>query len=195
MTRSIARSKLIRFVLLGATAALVAFAPGTASASRVRCGQVVTKSIKLDSDLNCPPRSTEDPGPGLTVGADKITIDLNGYTLSGDVEGSDPPPVGIDNSAGFDKVTIRDGVVRGFQQAIALQGASRNRLSNLEADARYGGVGLAIFVVNSDRNLIERVRALGFDLSLLLAGSRNRVQDSDLGGFRYGVTVRGSRTS
>src|SRR6185437_8148829 len=40
------------------------------------CGQVIKQSVKLSDNLDC----TSD---GLIVGADGITIDLNGHTLNG----------------------------------------------------------------------------------------------------------------
>jgi parallel beta-helix repeat protein len=41
------------------------------------CGQVVTQDVTLTSDLNC------DNGDGLIVGAPGITINLNGYSITG----------------------------------------------------------------------------------------------------------------
>src|SRR5215211_660439 len=40
------------------------------------CGQVVTEDTILTSDLEC------GPGDGLTVGADNVAIDLNGYKIT-----------------------------------------------------------------------------------------------------------------
>ena len=43
----------------------------------VHCGQTLTQSVKLANDLtNC-------PAPGLAIGADAITVDLNGHTTTG----------------------------------------------------------------------------------------------------------------
>jgi parallel beta-helix repeat protein len=41
------------------------------------CGQVITQDVTLTSDLNC------DSGDGLIVGASGITINLNGYSITG----------------------------------------------------------------------------------------------------------------
>src|SRR5437868_5489743 len=61
-----------------ATAALLAFGAllaGPAFATHVTCGQVITKSTTLDSDLtNC-------PGDGVVIGANNLTLDLNGHTI------------------------------------------------------------------------------------------------------------------
>ena len=45
------------------------------------CGQVIKQSVKLTANLDC---KTD----GIIVGADGITIDLNGFTLSGPGEKS-----------------------------------------------------------------------------------------------------------
>ena len=43
----------------------------------VTCGQTLTHSVKLARDLtNC-------PGNGLVIGANRITVDLNGHTVDG----------------------------------------------------------------------------------------------------------------
>ena len=51
---------------------------GQASASPVSCGDTITTDTKLHADLlNC-------PGDGIFIGADNITLDLNGHTIDGD---------------------------------------------------------------------------------------------------------------
>lgn len=54
---------------------LVLAAP-PASAASVQCGDVVTHSIKLKSDLGC-----DGDVDGLIVGADNIKIDLDGHSI------------------------------------------------------------------------------------------------------------------
>ena len=45
------------------------------------CGQTITADTTLNSDLtNC-------TGPGITIGADDITLDLNGHTITGKGKG------------------------------------------------------------------------------------------------------------
>ena len=63
----------------------------------MQCGDTITQDTTLDSDL------LDCPGPAIIVGADGITIDLGGHTVSGQVFG---PSVG---NSGFDDVTVRNG--------------------------------------------------------------------------------------
>ena len=71
----------------------------------VFCGQKITQSIILNNSLG------ECLGHGLIVGADNITIDLNGKTIDGKSIGA-----AIMNN-GFDSVTVRNGVSRSSTSA------------------------------------------------------------------------------
>ena len=58
---------------------------GQALASDVGCGDTITTDTTLDSDLvNC-------PNNGIIIGADNITLDLNGHTIDGDAAGRPLP--------------------------------------------------------------------------------------------------------
>ncbi|MEV8632140.1 right-handed parallel beta-helix repeat-containing protein [Streptosporangium sp. NPDC051023] len=59
-------------------ATLAAPSPASASSAEVGCGTVVTSDVTLTEDLNC------TPGGALTIGADNVTVDLNGHTISGE---------------------------------------------------------------------------------------------------------------
>jgi hypothetical protein len=76
----------------------------------VHCGDTLTQSVKLVNDL------TSCPTDGLVIGADGITVDLNGHTIDGTVTETtcDRPEVfraGIGNP-GHDGVTVKDGIVK-----------------------------------------------------------------------------------
>ena len=60
---------------LGLGVALLALQPAAASGQPVACGQVITEDTTLENDLSC-------PGDGIVIGADGITLDLNGHTVS-----------------------------------------------------------------------------------------------------------------
>src|SRR3954469_9265176 len=105
-----------------AMAATVVVAAGwlaaPALAQGVRCGQVVAHDVTLEADLDC----SGDDSPALVIGAAGVTVDLGGHTLL-----DDPATVGIDNSGGYDDVTIRNGrVFAGQLETVVLEGASRN---------------------------------------------------------------------
>jgi hypothetical protein len=56
--------------------ALVSFCPAGALASHVRCGDTITANTTLDSDL------LDCAGDGIGIGADGITLDLNGHSTA-----------------------------------------------------------------------------------------------------------------
>jgi parallel beta-helix repeat protein len=58
------------------------------------CGQVVTQDVTLTSDLNC------DNGDGLIVGAPGITINLNGYSITGPQGGGEANPTTANSGNG-----------------------------------------------------------------------------------------------
>jgi copper-binding protein NosD len=145
-----------------ATAALALAAPaGAAPTATLQCGDVVTHSVKLASDVVC----QDDTSPGLVVGENGITIDLNGHTVRTTVSHSSQ--VGIDNSAGHNGVTIRNGTVMTFDTTILLSGASRNRITG--------------------------VNALAFGTGISITGGRdNRIKGSDADSRGNGIEVSGS---
>jgi hypothetical protein len=98
--------------LLTATVVVLALGADHALARTVSCGEIITKSTRVDNDLiNC-------PGDGLVIGADDITLDLNGHTIDGDGSSEFGLDAGVQNgdpdsgTAGHGGVRIRNGVIR-----------------------------------------------------------------------------------
>jgi large repetitive protein len=85
----------------------------------VHCGDTLTQSVKLANDL------TDCSAPGLAIGADAITVDLNGHTIDGTVTHTDTCRVlpfgipGID-TGGHNGLTIKNGTVQQFLNGIAV---------------------------------------------------------------------------
>ena len=77
-------------------------------ATAVSCGQTITQSIRVTNDL------VDCPANGLVVGANGITIDLDGHTIDGLGLGA-----GIANPS-FDSVAIINGVVQEFDVGVQL---------------------------------------------------------------------------
>ena len=87
------------------TVVVLMFVPSMSSAQS--CGDSITRDITLKGDLDC------SSAPfAFEVFANDVTIDLNGFTLSGT-----NTLVGISVSD-FDRLTVKNGVVRGFSLAI-----------------------------------------------------------------------------
>jgi parallel beta-helix repeat protein len=86
----------------------------------VSCGQVLMSSILVTNNL------IDCPGDGLVIGADGITLDLNGHTIDGVGLG-----VGVRND-GFDSVIITNGTVQEFDFGVQLNpGTALNVVSSL----------------------------------------------------------------
>jgi large repetitive protein len=88
----------------------------------VTCGQTLTSSTRLANSLvSC-------AGDGLVIGADNITVDLAGHSISGvNAAGSE----GIAND-GHPGVLIKNGTIENFfLNGVGLRGAPRSTVSNL----------------------------------------------------------------
>ena len=86
------------------------------------CGQVIKQSVKLTANLDC---KTD----GLIVGADGITIDLNGFTLTG--PGDKSSKVGV-MFADNDGVTVQGpGTIENFQAGALFSGGEDNKISKV----------------------------------------------------------------
>jgi parallel beta-helix repeat protein len=160
--------------------ALLGLSAEAASGQAVRCGQVLTRDVRLQADLVCPV-----PGPGLVIGADRVTVDLDGHEIIGLVLAGGGGGIGIDNTGGFDRVTVHDGTIRGFGRGIVLTGASHNWL----LDVNISGVGSdAVVIAGGQQNTIRNSTLMGRFLGLGVSGSdRISVVGNTANGFFAGA--------
>jgi Right handed beta helix region len=91
----------------------------------VDCGDAITANLHLSANLDCIGVGG-DTTSGPSVGADGIDIDLAGHTIRG-------AGVALDNSGGFDDVTIHDGGLYAYGTALKLTGANRNLIRSVGA--------------------------------------------------------------
>jgi parallel beta-helix repeat protein len=122
-------------------AGLFAFGAGQASASRLDCGDTIRADTTLHRDLvNC--RSN-----GIVIGADDITLDLNGHAIDGDGElvkrcRREFCDTGVVND-GHDDVTVMHGSVREFAVGPFVLHARHNRVLDISASRnRFSGLVL-----------------------------------------------------
>lgn len=101
---------------------VIAAAPSQGAAGTPSCGDTITTSVRLTSDvLGC-------TSAGLVVGAAGITINLNGHTLGGT---NAPKSVGIENDR-YANVRISNGTIKGFHlNGIAIHNARRNSIAKV----------------------------------------------------------------
>jgi large repetitive protein len=133
------------------------------------CGDTITRDTRLTADL------VDCGQSGLIIGADGITLDLNGHRVDGDGSGDD---VGIDIE-GHKAVTIANGTVREFTEGVFVAGASGIAIRRLTStDQAHGGI-----TVDSSRDVSltdNVVRAAGAGLIVTRS---------------HGVTVAANRVS
>jgi parallel beta-helix repeat protein len=141
-----------------AAAGLIAFGASQASASHVGCGDTITADTTLDSDL------LDCPNNGIVIGADDITLDLNGHLIDGDgtefagCGKEEICDVGVFND-GHDGVTVRHGSVREFGSGVFVGTSEAGKV-------RHNRVG----DISSSRNLF-----FGF---VLVGSARSLVRNS-----------------
>ena len=117
----------------------------------LECGTTITADTTLDRDLS------DCPSNGILIGADDITLDLNGHTISGDGKPVKRCPRDLPCDLGVftdrhDGVTVRDGSVRGFGIGVFAGGGRGCRLVELSSSRnQYFGFVIA----NSSRTVIR----------------------------------------
>lgn len=173
----------LRAATLAALCTTVCLATASAASAQVACGDTITTSVTLTADLDC-------SGTGLKVGADKITIDLNGFTIDGDNGIGD---LGIDNGLGFDGVTIKNGTISSFDQGISIgSNAQKNIVTGVRIEAC---ANQAIDLNDSDLTKITKSLILnnGAGIQVGTDATGTVVEKSTItGSFQPGVTLLGS---
>jgi parallel beta-helix repeat protein len=135
-----------------AAAGPMAVGGGRALTGHVSCGDTITADTTLDGDLvNC-------PNHGIVIGADDITLDLNGHQIDGDgasAAGCDPQREYCDRGVlndGHDGVTVQDGSVRDFGAGVVIKRARQNRVLNVSSSTnQFNGFVIA----DSTRSLVR----------------------------------------
>ena len=145
------RDSLAIFVL--GVAGLIAFSASQASATHVSCGDEITADTTLDSEL------IDCPNNGIVIGADNMTLDLNGHRIDGDgTEFADCP-----------KNEICDvGVLNDRHR-----GAGQGRLD--------GEFGVGVLVSRAGNSRVVGISSSKTSFGAVVAGSsRSVVRDSSL---------------
>jgi parallel beta-helix repeat protein len=130
------------------------------------CGDTITVDTKLTTDL------TDCPNNGIVIGADNITLDLNGHVIDGDgAEFADCPPdeacdIGV---LDFDHhgVTIKGGKVGQFTFGALVVGASDSRLSGLDLSHHFFS---GLLLAESSHSVVDRISATANGLTTDQAG-------------------------
>ena len=126
---------LVLLAVTSSVSALDALVGGHAAlAAPLGCGDTITVDTTLDADL------LDCPNNGIIIGADDITLDLNGHMIDGDGQLVDPCPEGEFCDAGVfadfhDGVTVINGVVQEFAVGVGVGSARNVRLARLSSSS------------------------------------------------------------
>ncbi|MGH8480638.1 MAG: right-handed parallel beta-helix repeat-containing protein [Gammaproteobacteria bacterium] len=118
------------------TLALGALAEPAWAVTNITQCQTITKpgSYKLTKNLTA-------PGTCLSIKASQVTLDLNGYTLSGNGKG-----VGVIDASGQigdqTEITVRNGAIIGFNFGVGLGSTQNAVVEGLEVGRNAGGIFL-----------------------------------------------------
>jgi parallel beta-helix repeat protein len=156
---------------------------GQALASHVSCGATITQDTTLDTDL------IDCPGDGLSIGADNISLDLNGHTIDGDNVGLFDQGIGNGDfvgTAGYDNVTIQGGSVRDFDIGVFMhEGANENVVRALMTSSNRVGIAL-----QGGDNLVSRSFTSDNAWGIQIAADRNRLRNNSiLRNTEYGIFI------
>jgi parallel beta-helix repeat protein len=142
-------------ILSLAVAGVMSLSEGEALANHVNCGDTISADTTLHSDLvNC-------PNHGIVIGADDITLDLNGHTIASDGKPSCPEDDFCDSGVlndGHDGVTVKDGSVRQFAFGAFVGRARHNRVLRISSSKN---VLFGFVVAESGRSVVRDSRGNG----------------------------------
>lgn len=139
-----------KVALVGATALLATVGyPTSAGAVELTCGATITQSTTLTADLGpC-------PDYGLHIGANNITLNLNGFRIFGTNEPRDGAGVWMVGRSG---VTVTNGIIEFFDAGVAIEGGGGNTVSNMTLQHNIGGLrsfyGDGVAILSSVNNLV-----------------------------------------
>jgi parallel beta-helix repeat protein len=142
----------LALVLALTVVGVIVLSGGRALASHVDCGEKITRDTRLDSDL------VDCPNNGIVIGADGVTLNLNGHTIEGDgtpAAGCNPRrkicDVGV-VTVGHDGVAVRGGSVREFDVGVLVGSARRARVLSVSSSRNFS---FGFLVFDSARSLVR----------------------------------------
>jgi len=154
---------------------------GAAASANDLCGTTIVTDLTLDQDLAC-------AGNGLVVGADNITIDLNGHTIAGP-----GTAIGI-RIALRTGVTVRGGTVRHFETGIMVANSSNVTVKENDLTETREGVflnGTINSVVKENHAWLNQLRGVMIRPSATRISTGNLVVENLLNDNPIGILLFG----
>jgi parallel beta-helix repeat protein len=130
----------LALIVTFAVVALVASSGAAVAAKQPKCGETIKKDTTLHKDL------VDCPNNGIVIGADGVTLDLNGHTIDGDgrLTADCPENVICDDGVvndGHDGVTVAHGAVHQFALGALVVSSRHSRLLDFSASrSRFPGI-------------------------------------------------------
>jgi hypothetical protein len=158
-----------------------------ASATHVQCGNTITQSTTLDSDVVCP--DTFTGGFAITIAADDVRLDLAGYAIDAGTTGAQTgvaagPPVGQDS---LRNVVVLNGRIEGFRIGVQAQPVVESHFRRLTISATDTG----IFVeAGADGATLPNCQS-----NVTNCIVRNHIVISPPGGGSHGISVQGDNNN
>jgi hypothetical protein len=149
------------------------------------CGDTVTTDLKLTGDLDCPQTA------GFVIGADGVDINLAGHGMFAGIASGGGGPRAIDNSGGYDDLTVRNGSLGAWGFGVFVTDGSRNRI----LDVSVGAAGNAVTIEGGADNEIRRSDLFGRSFGIRVTSSDGLViADSHAeGSFGSAIEVSGDQ--
>jgi parallel beta-helix repeat protein len=172
--------------------AAIALGAGSAAAASPTCGQTITRNTRLTADLRgC-------LGNGIVIGADDITLDLNGHTISGDNSPcAETCDFGVDNTVGHHADRVIGGTIRDFGVGILSDGGTGHMLIAHNHVSANTGAGIALF--GSDGHTVVRNvvsgPSNGFAILLNAAGNSTIAHNAINHGNDEGISLFGGSSN
>ncbi len=147
-------------------------------AATLACGAEITENTTLEGDLVC------SESPALIIAADNVTLDLNGFTITGKgALSKGGPAILFRNVKGS---TVQKGTIQRFGAGVAINGGSNNVVQNLTVVDNVGagdgdfGDGITISGSSGNRVQANTVARNGpySGISLLGASTGNEIRDN-----------------
>jgi parallel beta-helix repeat protein len=171
--------------------AAMVFVPVSGADPTLSCGAVVSEDVTLAASLT-------DCATGLVVGADNITIDLNGYAIKGLGTTSGVGVQATDRTG----VTVKNGKITDFAEGVSLFNSSNSTIEGLVIRRTHTGIRVTRSDNSVDANQILDNKVRESVDGVVVAGTSSRIVGnilSDLEGngilctFSSQVEIEGNR--
>ncbi len=162
------------------TAALLAAVAIPGAAASPSCGDILTASVTLIADLAC-------DGPALFIGADDVTVELAGHTISGPGEFFGIASFGVDRAT-----VLGPGSIKEFAIPVYFEGGSGHLARGVTATATLQAFVLDGSIASTIQGNTARPAVADANMGVWIRGaaaSDNQVLYNDAEGFGIGVGV------